>query len=183
GAGAETAAGSAADPAAGAEGPPPPPPLPPAPEEVRTGTVPPVARLAAERLGGARLRGRSPAGGVQPNRSCQSLQIDQLMQGLLSVRIIGSGRGNRFSSEQLVFVGLLEPGSAALECRAGRCNPAWPLLLTVSTVASRSFDTQGLVTALPTSRLAKGRCLLERRHFLCEASNGEGESWRVEGDL
>ncbi len=98
------------------------------------------------------------------------------MEGLLSVRIIGRGRGSRFSSEQLVFVGLLEAGSASLQCEAGRCSPGWPLRLTVSNVASRRFDTLGLVTGLPSSHLARGHCALERNHFLCEARGRGGES-------
>ncbi|MEB3264175.1 MAG: hypothetical protein VKJ66_07375 [Synechococcus sp.] len=157
------------------------PPLPPLPS-LRAEPTAPLAGPTAERLGGIRLRGAQQRAGIRPNRSCQSLQIDQLMEGLLSVRIIGRGRGSRFSSEQLVFVGLLEPGSATLQCAAGRCRPGWPLRLTVSSVASRSFDTQGLVTGLPSSRLARGRCDLERNHFLCEASDSEGNGWRVEGD-
>ena len=119
---------------------------------------------------------------AQESRGCQSLRLDQLMEGLLSIQIIGRGGGSRFSSEQLVFVGLLEPGSASLQCQAGRCSPQWPLLVKVSTVASRSYDDQGLVTRLPSSRLARGECRLDRHHFRCEAHDGDGGLWRVEGD-
>ncbi|MCT0225371.1 hypothetical protein [Synechococcus sp. CS-1328] len=123
-----------------------------------------------------------PADGAKTNRGCQSLRLDQLMEGLLSIQVIGSGRGSRFASEQLIFVGFLEPGSASLQCQEGRCSPQWPLLVKVSTVASRSYDEQGLITRLPSSRLARGECRLDRHHFLCEAHDGDGGLWRVEGN-
>ena len=136
----------------------------------------------ANRGSGAHLLVGEPADSAKGSRGCQSLRLDQLMEGLLSIQIIGQGRGSRFSSEQLVFVGLLEPGSASLQCQEGRCSPQWPLVVKVSTVASRSYDEQGLITRLPSSRLARGECRLDRHHFLCEAHDGDGGLWRVEGD-
>lgn len=78
--------------------------------------------------------------------------------------------------QQLVFAGVLLPGSQPMRCREGSCTPQLPLQLQVSAVASRSASTLGL----PQARVARGSCRVEAHRALCEARDEEGRSWRAQ---
>jgi len=124
---------------------------------------------------GTRSCSRNLAGVPQSN--CQQVQLDQQMEGLLTVRFIAPGP-QRDSLNQLILVGLLEPNSQPLACQQGRCQPAGPLTTVVSTVSERSFDGRGLAQGLPKAWLASGSCRLEGRSLRCEATAPGGERWQ-----
>jgi hypothetical protein len=118
-----------------------------------------------------------------PSHSCSSLRLDQLLEGLLTVRLVSiAGSGSR-PSQQLVFAGVLAEGSRAMRCRDGRCQPRLPLRMQVSAVAQNGFDPRGLALGLPASHLARGECLLERRRLRCTATGSGGLTWTAAAEL
>lgn len=117
-------------------------------------------------------------------RSCQVVRLEQNLEGLLSVRFLAYGSDPQGGAEQVLFAGVLEPGQPAMQCQAdGRCMPRWPTSLEVGIVAAARFDERGLVTAVPQTLLARGRCDLTRARVRCQAGNGTGERWSAEAKL
>jgi hypothetical protein len=117
------------------------------------------------------------------NHSCSSLRLDQLLEGLLTVRLVSvAGAGSR-PTQQLVFAGVLADGSRAMRCSDGRCTPRLPLRMQVSAVAQNGFDPRGLALGLPASHLARGECLLERRRLRCNATGSGGLAWTAAAEL
>ncbi len=114
-------------------------------------------------------------------RGCQLLRLDQQMQGLLSVRFLATRPEGRLVSGELVYAGVLVPGSPAMRCRQGRCEPHWPMRLVVSAVAPRDVDPRGVNLGIPQGRLARGKCLLEKRRVDCNASEPGGRNWEASG--
>lgn len=124
---------------------------------------------------------RSPAG--QRNlRACGRLRIEQNLQGVMSVRFSLSPSGERYSSEDLVFAGMLSDTSEPMACRSdGRCQPRFPVQLSVNAIASSLYTRLGLVATLPRARIARGQCRIEEMRASCEATGTDGEHWRAEG--
>jgi hypothetical protein len=110
--------------------------------------------------------------------SCLALQLDQPLEGLLSLRFRAGGGP---SERHLIFAGMLESGSRPLRCRQGDCQPTGALQVRVSAVASSHPASRGEALPLPRARLARGRCLLEERVVRCEAEGAEGEHWSARG--
>ena len=125
---------------------------------------------------GTRSCSRNLAGFPQSN--CQLVQLDQQMEGLLTVRFIAPG-AQKDSLNQLIVVGLLQPNSQPLLCQQGRCQPAGPLTTVVSTVSERSFDGRGLAQGLPKAWQASGSCRFEGRNVRCEAAAPDGQRWQA----
>ena len=125
---------------------------------------------------GTRSCSRNLAGFPQSN--CQQVQLDQQMEGLLTVRFIAPG-AQKDSLNQLIVVGLLQPNSQPLLCQQGHCQPAGPLTTVVSTVSERSFDGRGLAQGLPKAWLASGSCRFEGRNVRCEAAAPDGQRWQA----
>ncbi len=123
----------------------------------------------------------APASGT--SHGCSTLRLDQLLEGLLSVRLVTAAAAGRQSSQQLVFAGVLAGGSAPMRCGDGRCRPRWPLRLQVSAVAQSGYDPRGLALGLPASHLARGECQLERRRLRCSATGSGGLTWSASADL
>lgn len=123
------------------------------------------------------------APGAQGNlRSCGRLRIEQNLQGVMSVRFSLSPSGGRYSSEDLVFAGMLSEASEPMACRGdGRCQPRFPVQLSVNAIASSLYTRMGLATALPRARIARGQCRIEAVRASCEATGSDGERWRAEG--
>ena len=115
-----------------------------------------------------------------PPRNCRSVRLDQLLPGLLSLRFSEASPGGRLNSPQLTLAGVLLPGSRAMGCREGRCQPRWPLLLQVSALADRGLGPQPGLSQLPLARLAKGSCQLDSRGARCQAEDSEGLRWTVD---
>jgi len=116
----------------------------------------------------------------QPPASCRLLRLDQLMEGLLSVRFLQPGGNGSFLDRQLVFAGVLAEGSTGLQCQRSRCEPSWPLRLQVSAVGQAGFGDATAALGLTRAQLATGHCLLDGRSFRCEAIGQEGQQWRAE---
>ena len=117
-------------------------------------------------------------------RRCQVVRLEQNLEGLLSVRFLADRSGPQGGAEQVLFAGVLEPGQPAMQCHAdGRCVPRWPTSVEVGIVAAARFDERGLVTAVPQTLLARGRCDLTRARVRCQAGNGAGERWSAEATL
>ena len=129
---------------------------------------------------GTRSCSRNLAGFPQSN--CQQVQLDQQMEGLLTVRFIAPG-AQKDSLNQLIVVGLLQPNSQPLLCHQGRCQPAGPLTTVVSTVSERSFDGRGLAQGLPKTWLANGSCRFEASHVRCEAAAPDGQRWQANANF
>ncbi len=119
---------------------------------------------------------RNLAGAPQGN--CQLVQLDQQLEGLLTVRFIAPG-AQKDSLNQLIVVGLLQPSSQPLACRQGRCQPSGSLSTLVRTVSERSFDGRGLAQGLPKAWLASGSCRFEPSSVRCEASSPSGDHWQA----
>jgi hypothetical protein len=117
------------------------------------------------------------------SHGCSTLRLDQLLEGLLTVRLVSTATGGSRPSQQLVFAGVLSEGSRPMRCSEGRCRPRWPLRLLVSAVAQNGFDPRGLALGLPASHLARGECLLERRRLRCSASGSGGLTWSASAGL
>jgi hypothetical protein len=129
---------------------------------------------------GTRSCSRNLAGFPQSN--CQQVQLDQQMEGLLTMRFIAPG-AQKDSLNQLIVVGLLQPNSQPLLCHQGRCLPAGPLTMVVSTVSERSFDGRGLAQGLPKAWLASGSCRFEGRQVRCEAAAPDGPRWQANANF
>jgi hypothetical protein len=113
-----------------------------------------------------------------PQSTCQLVQLDQQVEGMLTVRFIAPG-AQKDSVNQLIVVGLLQPQSQPLLCQQGLCQPAGPLTTVVSTVSERSFDGRGLAQGLPKVWLASGSCRFEGRSVRCEAATPDGQRWQA----
>ncbi len=112
--------------------------------------------------------------------ACGRLRIAQNLEGVMSVRF--SLNGERSSSADLVFAGMLTEASEPMACRGdGRCKPRFPVLLSVNAIASSLYNHLGLVAALPRTRVARGQCRIEAVRASCEATGTDGEHWRAEG--
>ena len=115
-------------------------------------------------------------------RSCGRLRIEQNLEGVMSVRFSLSPSSERYSSEDLVFAGILSADSAPMACRGdGRCQPRFPVQLSVNAIASGLYDRRGLAATLPRARVARGLCRIEAVRASCEATERDGERWRAEG--
>jgi hypothetical protein len=114
-------------------------------------------------------------------RGCQLLRLDQQTPGQLSVRFLSSWPEGRFTSSELVYAGVLELGSPAMQCRHARCEPRWPMRLLVSAVAPRGVDPRGPTMGIPLARMARGHCQLEKRRVLCQAGEPGGQRWEASG--
>ena len=84
---------------------------------------------------------------------------------------------------QLVFAGVLEPGSQPLVCRQLRCRPEGAVRLQVSAVARSAMPHDPAGTPLLHAQRAQGRCDLERGRLTCGVRGDDGEGWRVEANL
>ena len=125
----------------------------------------------------------SPTNASGTSHSCSSLRLDQLLEGLLTVRLVSVAAAESRPSQQLVFAGVLAEGSRAMRCNDGRCRPQLPLRMQVSAVAQNGFDPRGLALGLPASHLARGECLLERRRLRCSATGSGGLAWSAAAEL
>lgn len=115
-------------------------------------------------------------------RSCGRLRIEQNLEGVLSVRFNLSAGNERYSSEDLVFAGMLSGNSAPMACRGdGRCQPRFPVVLSVNAISTGVYDRRGLAATLPRARVARGLCRIEAVRATCEATERDGERWRAEG--
>ncbi len=126
---------------------------------------------------------RTAAGAVPgAPAECWYLRLDQLMEGMVSVRFINPAAGRRFLDHQLIFAGVLEEGSASLRCRQSRCEPRWPLRLRVSAVGQSGLEALEPDAAITGAQLATGRCLLEAGRFQCDAEGADGRRWSAEAE-
>ena len=116
----------------------------------------------------------------QPPASCRLLRLDQQMEGLLTVRFLQPGGTGAFLDRQLVFAGVLAPGSKGMQCQASRCEPRWPLRLQVSAVGQAGFGEATAAMGLTKAQLASGHCQLDARALRCEAVGPEGRKWQAE---
>lgn len=146
----------------------------------------PLRRCRLER----RAPGPTPAGlaaGKAPSgperRGCRGLRLDQQLPGLLSLRLEGADLQRGGAPGQLVFAGMLEPGSRPLGCRQLRCRPEGPIELQVSALARSAVPQDSAGTALLQAQRAHGRCSLKRGHLNCQVRGDDGEEWRVDADL
>ena len=115
-------------------------------------------------------------------RSCSRLRIEQNLEGVLSVRFSLSGSSERYGREDLVFAGILSDNSEPMACRGdGRCQPRFPVQLSVNAIATGLYDHRGLAASLPRARVARGQCRIEAVRASCEATERDGERWRAEG--
>jgi hypothetical protein len=124
----------------------------------------------------------------RPEQPCRRLRLEQNLEGLLSIRFVGDGQGGLLASEELTFAGVLGEGHQPMTCRSdGRCRePLQPVELIVGNVAWASFNSRGLVDAVPQARLAQGQCRLALRVIRCEAredSASGGANWTAEGRI
>ena len=111
------------------------------------------------------------------DQRCRSLRLDQNIEGLLSARFIANG-------QELVFAGSLAAGQRPMRCNNdGLCKPEWPTQLIVQTVAQAGLDKRDLPVSMPSARLAKGHCTLQKRAIQCQALAADGEEWRAESSL
>jgi len=130
-----------------------------------------------------RLRQTSSSAGARPaTRDCRSVRIDQQLPGLLSLRFSEASADGPLGSPQLTLAGVLQPGSRAMNCRDGRCQPQWPLTLQVSALAARGLGARADLSQLPQARLAQGICHLNAQGVRCQAEDSDGLLWQVEAD-
>jgi hypothetical protein len=109
---------------------------------------------------------------------CFGVLLEQRLEGLLNVAFMARAP-EPGASNQLMFVGQLQPGSAAMACRLGRCEPKGPFTLALSSVSETRFDGRGLAQGLPKTWLVQGTCSLEARNLICQARALSGEQWRA----
>ena len=133
----------------------------------------------------SQCRMKSPG---RPEEPCRRLRLEQNLEGLLSIRFVRDGKGGQLASEELTFAGVLGEGHQPMHCRSdGRCRePLQPVQLMVGSVARASFNSRGLVDALPQARLARGQCRLALRAIRCEAREDgttDGSNWTAEGRI
>ena len=124
----------------------------------------------------------SSAGASRAARDCRSVRIDQQLPGLLSLRFSEASADGPLGSPQLTLAGVLQPGSQALNCRDGRCQPHWPLTLQVSALADRGLRARVELSQLPQARLAQGICHLDAQGVRCQAEDSDGVLWQVEAN-
>lgn len=116
-------------------------------------------------------------------RGCRGVRLDQQLPGLLSLRLEGADLQRGAAPGQLVFAGLLEPGSRPLGCRQLRCRPEGPIQLQVSALARSAVPQDPAGSALLQAQRAQGRCSLLRGRLSCQVRGDDGEEWRVDADL
>lgn len=109
--------------------------------------------------------------------ACHSVRIDQQLAGLLSIRFLPEAADTGTATEQLLFAGVLLPGSQPMRCRDSRCEPSWPIRLQVSALATSPTGTLGL----PLARVVQGNCSVEKSRVLCQARDREGRRWQAKG--
>ncbi|MGB7564171.1 MAG: hypothetical protein WBM08_05400 [Prochlorococcaceae cyanobacterium] len=119
--------------------------------------------------------------GQEPAR-CARVQVDQAVEGLLTIRFIASGP-QRDGSNLLVFVGALSEGQRPMRCRLGKCAPVAPVRAEVSSVSESSFDGRGLAEGLPKAWPADGSCRVEPSGVSCEAKALSGERWTAQASF
>ncbi|MEB3256535.1 MAG: hypothetical protein VKJ05_09135 [Synechococcaceae cyanobacterium] len=140
----------------------------------------PLRQCRVERRAPGAPPGPSP-GTPQRAVACRTLRLDQQLPGLLSLRLLGGDSGAVDSPGQLVFAGVLEPGSRPLRCRQLRCRPQGAVRMQVSAMARSVLPQDPGATTLLRSQLAQGQCVLEGRRLRCLVRGADGEEWRVEG--
>ncbi|MCT0198092.1 hypothetical protein KQ313_00090 [Synechococcus sp. CS-1325] len=113
-----------------------------------------------------------------PQAPCSSVQFEQ-QTGQLTIRFISAGLQPE-ESNQLVFVGVLAPGSPPMDCQQGRCQLREAISTTVASVSERSFDGRGLAKGLPQAWPANGSCQVERNQVRCKARALSQELWSAE---
>lgn len=109
--------------------------------------------------------------------ACRSVRIDQQLAGLLSIRFLPAAPDAGAAAQQLLFAGVLLPGSQPMRCRDSRCEPSWPIRLQVSALATSNAGTLGL----PLARVVQGSCSVEKSRVLCQARDLEGRRWQAKG--
>jgi hypothetical protein len=107
--------------------------------------------------------------------SCRSVRLDQQLAGLLSIRFLPRGQGRSAPTQQLLFAGVLLPGSKPMRCQNSRCEPQWPLRVQLSAMAVSNVRT----LSLPQARMVNGSCSLEEKRVLCTARDREGRRWQA----
>jgi hypothetical protein len=103
------------------------------------------------------------------------VRLDQQLSGLLSIRFLPAARRQSARDEQLLFAGILVPGSQPMRCQDSRCEPHWPMGVQLTAVATSNPSTLGL----PQARVVQGRCTLEQSRMLCMAYDREGRRWQA----
>lgn len=111
---------------------------------------------------------------------CQSVRLDQLLPGLLTIRFLPALRGATQAATQLAFTGMLAASSSPLGCRDGACDLGGDLELRVSAVAISGLDSQGLPVSLPQAFLARGSCSVGARLVICQAWVAAQQSWSAQ---
>lgn len=106
---------------------------------------------------------------------CRSVRLDQQLAGLLSIRFLPAPRGRTAPAQQLLFAGVLLPGSQPMRCLDRRCEPQWPIRVQLSALAISNVRTLGL----PQARVVQGSCSLEATRVLCTARDREGRRWQA----
>ncbi|MEB3166457.1 MAG: hypothetical protein VKO65_07270 [Cyanobacteriota bacterium] len=113
---------------------------------------------------------------------CQSLRLDQQIEGLLVVRWLATPARGLRRGRQISFAGMLDRGSAPMRCTPeGRCRPTGAMAVWLSALATSGFGPAQPSAWLPSSRLVQGLCRLEARRVVCEATERDGSRWRSEG--
>lgn len=114
--------------------------------------------------------------GRPPERlECSRVRLDQQLAGLLSIRFLPAARSPSGRDEQLLFAGILLPGSQPMRCRNSRCEPSWPIRVQLTALATTNLRTLGL----PQARLVQGSCGIEQTRMLCTAQDREGRRWQA----
>jgi len=108
---------------------------------------------------------------------CRSVRLDQQLAGLLSIRFLPSTRGRSAAAAQLLFAGVLLPGSQPMRCQDSRCKPRWPIRVQLSALATSSARLLGL----PQARVVQGSCVLGLFEVRCMARDHEGRFWQAQG--
>ena len=128
-------------------------------------------------ISACQLKRQSGDAATEPPLRCQRVRLDQQLPGLLSIRFITPASPQLPTDRQMVFAGLLQPGSAAMQCHDGSCEPRGAMRLQVSAVAETGFQPQG---TLLQAQLARGQCQWQERHLRCEAASPNGARWWAE---
>lgn len=106
---------------------------------------------------------------------CRSVRLDQQLAGLLSIRFLPRSRDRE--AQQLLFAGVLRPGSQPMRCQDRRCQPQWPIQVQLSAMATSNMRTLGL----PQARVIQGNCSLDQDRVLCTARDRDGRRWEARG--
>lgn len=105
--------------------------------------------------------------------ACRGVRLDQQLAGLLSIRFLPAAQGRTSPAQQLLFAGVLLPGSQPMRCQDSRCRPSWPIRVQLNAMATSNVRTLGL----PQTRVVQGNCSLDRSQVLCTARDREGRHW------